>query len=214
MGPAQKGLDGGDPTAAEFELRLVVQLELAFFDGDTQLFAETPEVPALIEIRVVDGEGGIAQFGAIHRYVGAPQKLGGIRRVLGSGGHTDTGADTGADALEHERLLDAGHEALGNGRGIVGVGVHENNAELIPTEPHEHLWSPEHRREARAQLLQKLVAGRVAEGVVDLLEIVEVDEEKSQPPLCFSSVALVAEERLEDLDEVAPIPQTGQFVGE
>jgi hypothetical protein len=65
-----------------------------------------------------------------------------------------------------------------------------------------------------AQLLEKLVTGRMAEGIVDLLETIEVDEEKGQPPLGHSAVALVAEEGLEDLEEVPTIPEAGQLVGQ
>ena len=62
------------------------------------------------------------------------------------------------------------------------------------------------------ELLQELVAGRVAEGVVDLLEVVEVDEQEGKVAIRRRRRRL-GEERVEDPEQVATVAEAGQVVG-
>ena len=66
--------------------------------------------------------------------------------------------------------------------------------------------------EPLAQLLEELVAGRVTEGVVDLLEVVEVDEQEGKVAI-RRHASPIGEERVEDPEQVATVAETGQVVG-
>ena len=77
-----------------------------------------------------------------------------------------------------ERALErrAQPQAGGAGRRLV-AGV-EHDRELVAAEPRERVAGPQRLLQARADLAQDLVAGVVAERVVELLEAVEVDQQQ------------------------------------
>ena len=58
---------------------------------------------------------------------------------------------------------------------VAGV---EHDRELVAAEPRERVAGPQRLLQARADLAQHLVAGRVPERVVELLEAVEVDQQQ------------------------------------
>jgi hypothetical protein len=65
--------------------------------------------------------------------------------------------------------------------------------------------------QARADLAQHLVAGMVAEGVVELLEPVQVDEQERH----LGAILLrTLERRAEAVDQLPAIAETGQIVGD
>ena len=68
--------------------------------------------------------------------------------------------------------------------------------------------------EPRPDLPQQLVAGGVAEGVVDLLEVVEVDEQERQRLRSRGRVGLVGEEGVEHLEQLAAVAEPGELVGD
>ena len=61
-------------------------------------------------------------------------------------------------------------------------------------------------------MTKQFVTRRVAERVVDLLEVVEVNEEKRQRALDRPRVIEVREVRVNHLQEVAAIAESGEFV--
>src|SRR5207302_9012204 len=54
----------------------------------------------------------------------------------------------------------------------------------------------------------------MAEGVVDFLEVIEVDEQEGQAALGAAPVVVFDEERIENLEEVTTVAETGQLVGD
>ena len=103
---------------------------------------------------------------------------------------------------------------MGDSGGIVCVSVHEHDNELVAAEPNQQVSFAQAARQTWAQLLEKLVAGWVAECVVDLLEVVEVNEEEGErSPLCGRRV-VVCEERVEHRVEATTVAKTGEFIGE
>ena len=64
------------------------------------------------------------------------------------------------------------------------LGDHD---ELVTAEPPERVGRPHHAVEARGELAQQLVAGLVPERVVDALEVVDVDEQRSHRRLVPTS---------------------------
>src|SRR5207302_3632615 len=65
--------------------------------------------------------------------------------------------------------------------------------------------------DARADLLEELIAGRVAKGVVDLFEVVQVDEQEREHSSLFHLPPI--EVARKDLVEPASIAQARQLIG-
>src|SRR4051812_31469403 len=83
--------------------------------------------------------------------------------------------------LERERPGERLEDALGGvGRLLGGLDALEQHGELVAAEARGRVAGADARGEALADLEQDLVAGGVAEAVVDRLEVVEVDEDDRQ----------------------------------
>src|SRR5207249_3633716 len=95
----------------------------------------------------------------------------GVRRIGGRDGDADARADPHAHGAEDEGLLETGQKPSGNRRGIGRVGVHQEDAELIAAEPNKQIRASKRTGESRTDLLQKIVTGRMAERIIDLLEM-------------------------------------------
>ena len=96
--------------------------------------------------------------------------------VVGEDRDPDRRADLGPDRVERERLLDLGRQPSGHRGRVVGVGVEQRHRELVAAEADDQIGAPQRVLEPGAELAQELVPGGVPEGVVDLLEAVEVEE--------------------------------------
>jgi hypothetical protein len=99
-------------------------------------------------------------------------------RVLALGGVHRAGADAYADAPHVDAGLEHVGEALGERRRIRQATVVHQHAELVPAEPGDDVIGPDQAREALGDGVQRLVAGRMPESVVHLLEAVQVDHER------------------------------------
>ena len=74
--------------------------------------------------------------------------------------------------------------------------VGQQDAELVAAEPRDHVLLSEGRAQALGHLLQQAVAGVVAERVVDLLEVIEVDQHHGRRAADVDDpLGLMAEER-------------------
>ena len=93
---------------------------------------------------------------------------------------------------------------------LVQAGVGQQDGELVAAQPGEEVAGPQGRAQARADLPEQVVAGVVAEAVVDLLEAVEVEQQ--QRGRARRAVAVV-EHPLGLLEQRAPVGQPGQLVG-
>ena len=98
--------------------------------------------------------------------------------------------------------------------GIVRVAVEEHGAKLVATDPDQDVRVAQRAGEPWAELAEQLVPGRVAEGVVDLLEVVEVDEEKGQRAGRGRRVGVILEVGIEHGGELAPVAEPGELVGD
>ena len=77
-------------------------------------------------------------------------------------------ADVGCRARDEQPARDD--------RGGLGIGVRQQQGELVTADPEWSVDRAQGARQQRAEAAQRLVAGGVAGAVVDLLELVEVDE--------------------------------------
>ncbi len=214
MLPADQGLDRDDLAGRELDLRLVVQLELAPLDRVAQLLDEAQPVADAVEVLLVDREALAGELRAVHGEVGAAQKVAHAGGVVGHEGDADAGADLRAHGVEHERLLEPRGQARRDRRCVVGVRVEQGDGELVSTEADEQIRGSQRSLEPCGEQPEQLVAGRVPEGVVDLLEAVQVDEQERERPCRRIGVGLLLEEVLEQLQHRAAIGETGQLVGD
>jgi len=84
------------------------------------------------------------------------------------------------DALDVERHLQGCREReRDRGHVVRPVHVGEQDRELVPAQAGDGVDVSQHTGQARPDLAEQLVAEVVAEGVVDLLEPVEVDDQQS-----------------------------------
>ena len=90
-------------------------------------------------------------------------------------------ADEHGHALEAERLLDRAGELAGEHLGAFDGGVERHqDGELVAADAGHELGLGGAGLQARADLAQEPVAGVVAERVVELLEVVEVDQQQRE----------------------------------
>ena len=80
-------------------------------------------------------------------------------------------------AVEARREQAADHDL-----GLVGVGVGQDEGELVAADPEGPVRAAHVRRDRRGGLAQDLVARRMAARVVDPLEVVEVDDRERHRP--------------------------------
>ncbi len=154
----------------------------------------------------------LAQLGAVHGDVGAPHQAGAVGGVGRGQGDADAGADAGADHVERRTAPELGVEALGHRRRPSRPVQSTTPSSSPPSAPAGRRRAA--RQEPAAELAQQLVAGGMAEGVVDLLEAVEVDEQEGQLSL-GGPVRLAGRRRsVEDAEELAPVAEPGELVGD
>ena len=182
--PAQQRLEPADHTVLEAHHRLVVQLELVV--GDRAL-----EVGLQLEA----GEHDLVHRGLEHPVAALAVALGDVHgsvgvadQVVGVGGAAVPG-HRDAEARAHDQLLLVQPQRLGEGlddafggvRGLLeALHVLQEDRELIPAEAGRRVACANARFESLGHVEQHLVAGGVAEAVVDRLEVVEVEEDHGQ----------------------------------
>ena len=203
--PAQQRLDAGHLAAAGVRLRLVVQLEGPLLDGPRQVADQRQPARAVrVAVGGVARHPGQAALGVVHRDLGAAQQQRRRRPVPGSGGDADRGHHVEGDLAQVERPRhvagDPGDHALD-----VHVVAAEQDGELVAAEPGDDGLAALDLTKPPAHLAQQPVTHVVAEGVVDLLEAVDVHQQHRRRP--------VGEQPpLEPLLEVQAVRQAGQRV--
>ena len=185
MVPAEQRLDACHRAGHDVHLRLVLEDQLVALDGAAQVVGECealgdPDLQFVgVELVVV----AAVRFRLVHRGVGLLQQRLGVgipewvEGCADAGGHEDLGARERNAHGEFAQQLVEHHLELFDARQIL-----DQDGELIAAQAPDGVLAAQAPFEALADLLQELVAGRVAERVVDVLEVVEVDEEQRQQP--------------------------------
>ena len=159
-------------------LRLEIDLEGFFGDGDAQIVLELLAVLQLApQLFREEGVGAAALLlGGVEREVGMDDEIVGVVGVDRIDGDARAGAGQDGGALEADRLVDAVHDALGDHVDVFGAaGALQDHDELVAAEPHAEVGGAAGFAHALGGDHQHVVAGGMAERVVDLLEAVEVD---------------------------------------
>ena len=166
----------------------------------------------LVALARVAGAPGLRALGLVHRDVGVLHQLLVVAGVLGEQRDADARGDAQVQALDRERLRDRAEDLVGDHLGLRDVAqAAEQHAELVAAEPRRGVAGAQHRVQALADLAQQLVAGVVAERVVELLEVVEVEQQQRHARVA----RLAGEDRVaQAAQEVAAVGHRGELVGE
>ena len=103
--------------------------------------------------------------------------------VVGRDRQPDARRDEELLAPEQERLLERGPHLVGNDRFLCDVDAldaGQEDRELVTAEARHGVFLAEGRQKTLGHLLQQLVSDRVAQGVVHVLEPIEVEEEQGE----------------------------------
>ena len=187
--PPQEGLDRHDRAALEVDLGLVPELQLLAFERTAEGLLDPQPIGDLgPEVVVEEREGVTATaLGPVEGGVGLPQQGGRSRDgTIGGRRHREAHAGGGDQGqLTHgQRLAEAGHDPLADPGGLGGVvEVAHHDHELVTAEAPGHVAGAHERRQALRRHHQQAIADGVAEGVVHVLEVVEVEHEHRGGPL-------------------------------
>ena len=196
---------------ATSHLRLVVQRELAARERPAQLALDRHRVGAVRLAAGVDLERAAAlALGLVHGDVGLADQA--VEVVaLGRIEHdADARADVDLVLVDAQRLDQGILDLACDGLGLLGPGqALDDDRELVAAGPRDRVGVAQVRGEALRDALQHLVAGGVAERVVDLLEAVKVEEQQPE----VAAAAPRAQHRLvQPVAEQRPVGQARERV--
>ena len=180
--PAHERLGGDDVAGVEADDRLVLDGELAAVDraaGARSLRPWRCRIAVVHRWLEARPAALAARLGLVHRDVGVADQLAGAHRLGAARGDADAGADATRLAARERALRERGDDALGDAT-TTSSGPSTPSSRTANSSPPKRATVSAARTQ-RAQPLgdrdQQLVADRVAERVVDGLEVVEVDEQ-------------------------------------
>ena len=99
-------------------------------------------------------------------------------------------------------------------RGLQGVRATQEDGELVAAEARHQITVTDDLANTGADLAQQRVPGVVSEGVVDLLEMVEVDQEQGQAVGVGTFVEEGVQGLLELVEEPSAVREPGELVGD
>ena len=210
--PAHQRLDARDAFVAEIHDGLIHDAQLVEVERAPQLVLGAPTRerahPQVVVEDVV--ASATALLCAVHRRVGVAQQGVGLLMAV-SQRDADAGGDELGARVEHERPCEAGGDPLGGGdRDPLARDLLEQQAELVAAEARDRVGRAHRLAQAGGDVDQEVVAGLVAERVVDLLEVVHVDEQDRRERARVPAHAL--ERLLQAVGEEAAIRQAGEQV--
>ena len=212
MIPAHQGFEGDHHVLGNVADRLVIDLELPALQRRAQIeFQKPPRLRARVHSGLEEAVSAAAVLlGAVERKIGLLQQFVGVLAVLGRQRNADTDADdelvTG-DLVGRGNLLDHMAGEHGDG-GRLAIAAELHDREFVAAEPRHRVMLRHAFAEAPRDLFQQRVADRMAERIVDVLEVVEVETEHRKliaaPDEPQGLFELFAEQR--------PVRQIGQRV--
>ena len=137
-------------------------------------------------------------------------QLNGVLPVIGKEREADTGRDLQGQAAKFIGLGQAMAQLIGDpGREIRVGDVVEEGDEFIPTDTAHRVRVPQAPAQALGHRPQELVAHGMSPGVIDRLELVQIDEQQGQPR---AVAARQRQGRVQPVEEQGPVGQIGQRV--
>ena len=152
------------------------------------------------------------RLGAVHGDVGLAQQLGGLGDLLGGEHRADADSDPRLAVADDEGLADDVDDPLAQAADVgLALGADLDDGEFVAADAGDGVGLAQQRAQPLADFLDELVAGIVAERVVDLLEAVEIEHQQGD----LLARAAIAGQRLgEAVLEQGAVGEAGQLVVE
>ena len=210
MLPAQQRFQAGQAVGLQAQLGLVIQQQLVALDGVAQVVLD--ELAAMgfgIQLRGEHLPAVLAAgLGLVQRQAGLLHQLLGMAVGLDVAHQADGGGDVDQLVGHEQRTAEQVQQLPGHFLGIHVGGV-EQGGELVAGEARQTGLGPQRVAQAPRQAGQHLVAGLVAEGLVDAFEVVDVHQQQAE-----GRVWRFAQLLLEAIDEIGAIAQPGEAVAQ
>ena len=211
--PAKKRLDPDDPLIFDRHDRLVKEHQLVALERPPEVVLdpdplEHPRVHTVVEHldRI-----GVVGLRPVHGGVGVLEQIGRacfLAFVEQRDARTD--AHSVLVVADHERPAARGGKALGDpDRRVLVDEVLAEHHELVATEPGDRVSGADGGAQSRRQLAQQQVTDVVPAGVVDELEIIEIEEQDRDPG---SRPPGPRERVLQPVQEQGAVRQAGQRI--
>ena len=155
MIPAHERLDAGQLARLERELGLVVEHELVVADRARQLREQRqPRRVVAVELRCVERVRHAGLLGEVHGDVGALEQEIDVAAVRGEARDADAGLDVKRQAVDLERLLEGGEDALERlfEVDVRGRELAHEDAELVTAEAGDGVAAAQDRFEPPGEL--------------------------------------------------------------
>ena len=215
MLPAHQGLEADHPQlTAQRHLGLVVHPQLGTLhgvvEGRLQLQAlQSPGARDLIEELVARA----AQLlGAVHRRVGLADHRLRRRAGIDDRGHADTHRDLGLAVLEGNRPRGRPRDPVGDQDHLpIAAEVLEQQRELVAAKAGDRVHRSQHSAQPPGQTGEHGVADAMTEGVVDVLELVDIHEQHGDHRAGAPSAI---QRHPEPVQEQRPVGQSGERVAQ
>ena len=178
MLPADQRLGAGDAAVGQPNLRLQVHPELAVLDRGAHLRHEGQQLGLVsVDDLVVDLEADSRFLRRVHRDVRVAEQQIGTLGVCRIQRDPHAAGDVEIELLDADRATEPFDDVFRDDRRRVVVGkVGQQDAELVAAEPRHEVPFAERLCDPRPDRREQLVAEVVTEGVVDLLEVIEVHQ--------------------------------------
>ena len=98
-------------------------------------------------------------------------------------------------------------------RGLVGIGPVQDDGELVAAQACHQVVATDDLPDARSDLAEQRVPGLVPEGVVDLLEVIEVDQQEGQAAACVAALGQRGQGPVELVEQATTVAEPGELVG-
>src|SRR5512132_1970441 len=183
MAPAQESLGASDLAGPQIDQGLVVEDQLVVVKrlAKTTLKREALERLGVhgrrVELAIVPS----LIFGAVHRRIRVAQERLGVGSVARIQCHSDRGRNEERALVDEERKSNGLQDLLRDlcGVSLVRDGGNEHR-EFVAAEAGNRVSLPDAAADPLRDSAQQLIADRMAQGVVDYLEVVEIQKERRE----------------------------------
>ena len=177
MSPSRQHLHADNSAVVRVDDRLVPGLDFAGRDGSAQLRLKVEPAVRLVSQRGVERTPMASTLGldAVEGHIGEPLQLAGLARIARVHGPSDAGAGRHAAPVDRMRLSEQPDQLF---RARIRVGGVRDQGELVAAQPRRPLARPAIGAQTTTHLGEEQVAGMMPHGVVEVLEVIQVNDEK------------------------------------
>ena len=180
MIPARQRLEAGDRAVLEPHDRLIEDRDLVALERAPQLRFERQPIGLARPHRRLEQLDAVAAdaLGVIHRELGVLEHLLGAVRLAVAERNAHRSGEEDLAVVEGDGRAQSFAQRLGESDDALGLPLRQQNErELVAGQPRQRVLRLEQPSEPARQRQQDRVADRDADGIVDLLEAVEVDHD-------------------------------------